>query len=40
MHPSDVLFVPDDRTKQALLKAAEIGLAVGSAVAIFRLAYH
>ena len=40
MHPSDILFVPDDRTKQALLKAAEIGLAVGTAVAIFRLAYH
>jgi polysaccharide export outer membrane protein len=40
MHPSDILFVPDDRTKQALLKAAELGLAVGSAVAIFRLAYR
>ena len=40
MHPSDILFVPDDRTKQALLKAAEIGLALGSAVAVFRLAYH
>jgi len=40
MHPSDILFVPDDRTKQALLKAAELGLAVGTAVAIFRLAYR
>lgn len=40
MHPSDILFVPDDRTKQALLKAAELGLAVGSAVAVFRLAYR
>jgi polysaccharide export outer membrane protein len=40
MRPSDILFVPDDRTKQALLKAAELGLAVGSAVAIFRLAYR
>lgn len=40
MRPSDILFVPDDRTKQALLKAAELGLAVGSAVAVFRLAYR
>jgi polysaccharide biosynthesis/export protein len=40
MRPSDILFVPDDRTKQALLKAAEIGLGIGTAVAVFRLAYH
>ncbi|HEV2101440.1 MAG TPA: polysaccharide biosynthesis/export family protein [Candidatus Acidoferrum sp.] len=40
MRPSDILFVPDDRTKQAVLKAAELGLAIGTAVAVFRLAYH
>ena len=40
MHPSDILFIPDDRTKQALLKTAEIGLGIGAAVAVFRLAYH
>ena len=40
MHPSDILFVPDDRTKQALIKAAEIALGIGAAVAVFRLAYH
>jgi len=40
MHPSDILFVPDDKTKQALLKALEIGLGIGAAVAVFRLAYH
>jgi polysaccharide export outer membrane protein len=40
MHPSDILFVPDDRTKQALLKTAEIALGIGAAVAVFRLAYH
>lgn len=40
MHASDVLYVPDDKTKAALLKAAEIGLAIGTAVAVFRLAYH
>lgn len=40
MHPSDILFIPDDRTKQALIKAAEISLGIGAAVAVFRLAYH
>jgi polysaccharide export outer membrane protein len=40
MRASDVLYVPDSRTKQVLLRAAEIGLALGSAVAVFRLAYH
>jgi polysaccharide export outer membrane protein len=40
MHPSDILFIPDDRTKQALLKAGEIALGVGTAVAVFRLAYR
>jgi protein involved in polysaccharide export with SLBB domain len=39
MHPSDILFIPDDRTKQALIKAAEIALGLGTAVAVFRLAY-
>ena len=40
MHPSDILFIPDDRTKQALIKTAEIALGIGTATAIFRLAYH
>jgi len=40
MHASDILFIPDDRTKQALIKAAEIALGIGAAVAVFRLAYH
>jgi polysaccharide biosynthesis/export protein len=40
MRPSDILFIPDDRTKAALFKAIEIGLGIGTAVAVFRLAYH
>jgi len=40
MRASDILYIPDSRTKQALLKAAEIGLALGTAVAVFRLAYQ
>jgi polysaccharide export outer membrane protein len=40
MHPSDILFIPDDKTKQALLKTAEIALGVAAGVAVVRLAYH
>jgi polysaccharide export outer membrane protein len=38
--PSDILYVPDNKTKAALIKAAEIGLGVGTAVAIYRLGTH
>ena len=40
MHASDILYIPDDRTKEALLRAMEIAIGVGTAVAIFRLAYQ
>lgn len=40
MHASDILYIPDDKTKAVLLRAAEIGIAIGTAVAIFRVAYH
>jgi len=40
MHPSDILFIPDDRTKQALIKTAEIAVGVAAGVAVVRLAYH
>jgi polysaccharide biosynthesis/export protein len=38
--PSDILYVPNSGAKSALLRVAEIGLAVGTAVAIYRVAYH
>ena len=38
--PSDILYVPDSRGKQALLKAAELGAAIGTGVLLYRLAYH
>jgi polysaccharide biosynthesis/export protein len=40
LRASDLLYIPDSRTKQVLLKALELGIALGSSVAIFRLAYH
>lgn len=40
LQPSDILFVPESGSKQALLRAAEFGLALGSGVALYRLAYR
>ena len=38
--PSDILYVPDSKAKAALLKAAEVGVAIGTGVALYRVAYH
>ena len=40
LHPSDVLYVPDSKAKAAFLRAAEFGVALGSGIALYRLAYH
>jgi polysaccharide export outer membrane protein len=40
LQPSDILYVPDSGVKQALVRAAEFGLVLGSAVALYRVAYH
>lgn len=40
LQPSDILYVPESGSKQALFRAAEFGLALGSGVALYRLAYH
>jgi polysaccharide export outer membrane protein len=40
MHASDILYIPDSRTKQVLLSAVALGVAIGSAVAIYRVAYQ
>jgi polysaccharide export outer membrane protein len=37
LQPSDILYVPKSATKQAVFKAAELGLAIGTGVAIYRL---
>jgi polysaccharide export outer membrane protein len=37
MRPSDVLYIPDNTTKQVLLKALEVATSVGTAAAVFRL---
>jgi polysaccharide export outer membrane protein len=40
LQPSDILYVPESGAKQAMFRAVEIGLAVGSGVALYRLAYR
>jgi polysaccharide biosynthesis/export protein len=38
--PSDILYVPPSGARAALIRASEIALAVGTAVAIYRVAYR
>lgn len=40
MRPSDILYIPDSRAKQVVLSAVALGVTLGSAVAIYRIAYH
>jgi polysaccharide biosynthesis/export protein len=38
--PSDILYVPQSGAKQAVIRTIEFGLALGSAFALYRIAYH
>jgi polysaccharide export outer membrane protein len=40
LQPGDILFVHDSGAKQAMLRALELGIALGSGVALYRIAYH
>jgi protein involved in polysaccharide export with SLBB domain len=40
MRASDILYIPDSKTKAALYQALQIALAVGTAVALYRVAYQ
>lgn len=40
LYPSDILYVPDNATKAALIRAGELGIAIGSALAIYRIGTH
>jgi polysaccharide export outer membrane protein len=37
MMPSDILYIPDSATKAALIRAGELGLAIGTTLTIYRL---
>lgn len=34
--PSDILYVPDNKAKAAIMRAAEVGIAIGTALTIYR----
>jgi polysaccharide export outer membrane protein len=40
MRASDILYVPEDMVKSVALQAIALTIALGSSVAIYRLAYH
>jgi polysaccharide biosynthesis/export protein len=40
LRPSDILYVPSSNTKTVLLRSVEFGLALGSALALYRVAYQ
>jgi polysaccharide biosynthesis/export protein len=40
LQPSDILYVPQSGAKQVILRSIEFGIALGSAVALYRVAYH
>jgi len=40
LQPSDIMYVPESGAKQALLRSLEFGIALGSGVALYRLAYR
>lgn len=40
LQPSDILYVPDSTSKQILYKGLEFGLALATAAAVYRVAYH
>jgi polysaccharide export outer membrane protein len=40
LQPSDILYVPNSAGKQAMVRALELGVAVGTGLALYRVAYH
>jgi polysaccharide export outer membrane protein len=40
LQPSDILYVPNSAGRQAMLRALEFGIALGSGVALYRVAYR
>jgi len=40
MRASDILYIPDNRAKQALLQTLQLAIAIGTAVAIYRIGYQ
>jgi hypothetical protein len=37
LQPSDILYVPNSTSKQVLIKAVELAVVIGTAVALYRI---
>jgi len=40
LQPSDVLYVPDSAARKAMLRTVELGIALGTGIALYRVAYR
>ncbi len=40
LQPGDILYVPDSAARKAMLRTVELGIALGTGVALYRVAYH
>jgi polysaccharide export outer membrane protein len=40
LQPSDILYVPNSASRQAMLRALEVGIGVGTALALYRVTYR
>jgi len=40
LQPSDILFVPDSAARKAMLRTVELGIALGTGIALYRVAYR
>jgi polysaccharide export outer membrane protein len=40
LQPSDILYVPDSAARQAMIRVAELGIAIATSLALYRVAYH
>jgi polysaccharide export outer membrane protein len=40
LRPSDILYVPNSASKQAMYRTLELAIAIGAGVALYRVAYH
>ena len=40
LQPSDILYVPDSAARKAMLRTVELGIALGTGVALYRIAYR
>ena len=40
LQPSDILYVPDSAAKKAMLRTVELGIALGTGIALYRVAYR